>query len=158
MAARSPYSHYQRVMRTSMTFSPGGVQIAISQKLRMLMTSTNSGWRSIALRGGAASGSLAEGHILLTVFRKTREGVQRADVDRDPGEKTCQADHDMNDHPPFRRNADAGHSRWKTSRPGASRRPVTPASTRVRAGGPGPALGRPAPGHPQGVGTSRRRK
>ena len=34
--------------------------------------------------------------ILLTVFRKAREGVQRADVDRAiRSKKTCQAEHDM---------------------------------------------------------------
>jgi Phage derived protein Gp49-like (DUF891) len=44
--------------------------------------------------------------ILITVFRKTREGVQRADVDRAiRAKKTCQAEHDMTITHQFERNA-----------------------------------------------------
>ena len=43
--------------------------------------------------------------ILLTVFRKTRDGVQRADVDRAVrAKKTCQAEHDMASTHSFERN------------------------------------------------------
>jgi hypothetical protein len=44
--------------------------------------------------------------ILLTVFRKTREGVQKADVDRAVRvKKTCQAEHDSTITHPFERDA-----------------------------------------------------
>jgi hypothetical protein len=44
--------------------------------------------------------------ILLTVFRKTREGVQKADVDRAVrAKKICQAGHDMTITCLFERNA-----------------------------------------------------
>jgi hypothetical protein len=44
--------------------------------------------------------------ILLTVFRKTREGTQRADVDRAVrAKKICQAEHDMTITHDFEGNA-----------------------------------------------------
>jgi hypothetical protein len=44
--------------------------------------------------------------ILLTVFQKTRDGVQKADVDRAVrAKKTCELDHDMMITHYFERNA-----------------------------------------------------
>jgi hypothetical protein len=44
--------------------------------------------------------------LLLAVFRKTRDGVQKADVDRTVrAKKTCQAEHDMTITHDFERNA-----------------------------------------------------
>jgi hypothetical protein len=43
--------------------------------------------------------------ILLTVFRKTRDGVQKADVERAVrAKKTCSAEHDMTITHDFERN------------------------------------------------------
>ncbi len=100
-----PYRHYQRVMRNVDDFLVTG-GVPDSDHIKKLQDADDM-WRSIALRGESASGSLrARVIILLTVFRKTREGVQKADVDRAiRSEKTCQAEHDMTITHHFERNA-----------------------------------------------------
>jgi hypothetical protein len=103
-----PYSHFQRVMRNVddyLVFGgvPDGDHV---KKLQGADDVTNCGSRSIALRGGSASGNPGPVIILLTVSRKTRESVQKADVDRAVRtKKNCQAEHDMTITHLFERNA-----------------------------------------------------
>jgi hypothetical protein len=103
------YSHYQRVMRSVDDYLvtggvPDGNHVKKLQdtddlhELRVALDRTT--WRiSFWKPGGQVI-------ILLTVFRKTREGVQRADVDRAVRTKRiCQAEHDMTITRHFERNA-----------------------------------------------------
>ena len=93
-----PYSHYQRVMRNVDDYLitggvPDGDHVKKLQdaedvhELRVALDRTT--WRiSFWKPGGQVI-------ILLTVFRKTREGAQKADVNRAVrAKKTCQAEHD----------------------------------------------------------------
>ncbi|WP_106399422.1 type II toxin-antitoxin system RelE/ParE family toxin [Actinocorallia populi] len=94
-----PYGHYQRVMRNvDDHLVTGGVADGDHVKklkdadgvheLRVVLDHTT--WRITFWKPGKRL------IILLTVFRKTREGVQRADVDRAiRAKKTCQAYHDL---------------------------------------------------------------
>ena len=104
-----PYSHYQRVMRNVDDYLvtggvPDGDHVKKLQdvddvyELRIALDRTT--WR---ISFWKTQGQVI---ILLTVFRKTREGVQRADVDRAVRMKeTCQAEHDMTITHHFERNA-----------------------------------------------------
>jgi len=104
-----PYSHYQRVMRNVDDYLvtsgvPDGDHVKKLQdvddvyELRIALDRTT--WR---ISFWKPQGQVI---ILLTVFRKTREGVQRADVDRAVRmKKTCQAEHDMTITHHFERNA-----------------------------------------------------
>ncbi len=104
-----PYGHYQRVMRNVDDYLvtgavPDGDHVKKLQdaddvyELRVALDRTT--WRiSFWKPGGQVI-------ILPTVFRKTREGVQKADVDRAVRtKKTCQAEHDMTITRLFERNA-----------------------------------------------------
>jgi len=104
-----PYSHYQRVMRNAGDYLvtggvPDGDHVKKLQgandvyELRVALDRTT--WRiSFWKPGGRVI-------ILLTAFRKTREGTQRADVDRAVrAKKACQAEHDMTITHHFERNA-----------------------------------------------------
>jgi phage-related protein len=104
-----PYGHYQRVMRNVDDYLvaggvPDGDHVKKLQdaddvyELRVPLDRTT--WRiSFWKPGGQAI-------ILLTIFRKTREGVQKADVDRAiRAKKMCQAGHDMTITHYFERNA-----------------------------------------------------
>jgi phage-related protein len=109
-----PYGHYQRVMYQRVMRNAddylvtGGVPDSDHveklqdaddlYELRVALDRTT--WRiSFWKPGGRVI-------ILLTVFRKTREGTQRADVDRAVrAKKACQAEHDMTITHHFERNA-----------------------------------------------------
>jgi Phage derived protein Gp49-like (DUF891) len=104
-----PYSHYQRVMRNVDDYLvTGGVPDGYHvKKLREAedvyeprVALDRTTWRITFWKPGG------EVIILLTVFRKTREGVQRADVDRAIRiKKTCQTEHDMSTTHYFEKNA-----------------------------------------------------
>ena len=104
-----PYSYYQRVMRNVDDYLvTGGVpdgdhvkklQVADDvYELRVALDRTT--WRiSFWKPGGRVI-------ILLTVFRKTREGAQKSDVDRAVrAKRTCQAEHEMTITHQFERSA-----------------------------------------------------
>jgi len=104
-----PFSHYQRVMRNVDDYLvTGGVPDGDHAKklqdadgvceLRVALDRTT--WRiSFWKPGGQVI-------ILLTVFRRTRDGAQKADVDRAVrARKTCQAEHDMTITHDFERSA-----------------------------------------------------
>jgi len=104
-----PYSHYQRVMRNVDDYLvtggvPDGDHVKKLQdadgvyELRVALDRTT--WRISFWKPG--------GHviILLTVFRKTREGAQKSDVDQAVRSKrTCQAVHDLTMTHEFERKA-----------------------------------------------------
>lgn len=104
-----PYGHYQRVMRNVDDYLvTGGVPDGDHVKklkdaddvyeLRVALDRTT--WRISCWKPGG------QVIILLTVFRKTREGVQKADVDRAVrAKKICQAEHDSTVTHLFERNA-----------------------------------------------------
>ena len=104
-----PYGHYQRVMRNVDDYLvTGGVPDGDHAKklkdaddvyeLRVALDRTT--WR---ISYWKPRGQVI---ILLTVFRKTREGVQKADVDRAVrAKKICQAEHDSTITHLFERNA-----------------------------------------------------
>jgi hypothetical protein len=104
-----PYSHYQRVMRNVDDFLvTGGVpdgdhvkKLQDADDIYELRVALDRTTRRISFwKPGARV------IILLTVFRKTCEGVQRADVDGAiRAKKTCQADHDMTITHHFERSA-----------------------------------------------------
>jgi phage-related protein len=94
-----PYGHYQRVMRSVDDYLvtggvPDGDHVKKLQdadglyELRVALDRTT--WRiSFWKPGGRVI-------VLLTVFQKTRDDVQRADVDRaDRAMRTCRTKHDM---------------------------------------------------------------
>jgi hypothetical protein len=104
-----PFSHYQRVMRNADDYLitggvPDGDHVKKLQdaddvyELRVALDRTT--WRiSFWKPGGQVI-------ILLTVFRKTRDGAQKANVDRAVrARKTCQAEHDMTITHDFERKA-----------------------------------------------------
>jgi Phage derived protein Gp49-like (DUF891) len=94
-----PYIHYQRVMRNVDDYLvtggvPDGDHVKKLQdtddvyELRVALDRTT--WRISFWKPGSQI------IILLTVFRKTREGVQKPDVDRAVrAKRTCQAEHEM---------------------------------------------------------------
>jgi phage-related protein len=104
-----PYGHYQRVMRNVDDYLvtggiPDGHHVKKLQdaddvyELRVPLDRTT--WR---ISFWKAEGRLI---ILLTVFRKTREGAQKSDVDRAVrGKATCQAEHARTITRQFERNA-----------------------------------------------------
>lgn len=114
-----PYSHYQRVMRNADDYLvtggvPDGDHVKKLQdandvyELRVALDRTT--WRiSFWKPGGRVI-------ILLTVFRKTREGTQKSRCGpRRPGEEGLPGRTRHDDHPPLRKERMmAGHSRWKT--------------------------------------------
>lgn len=103
-----PFSHYQRVMRNVDDYLvtggvPDGNHVKKLQdaddvyELRVALDRTT--WRICFWKPGG------QVITLLTVFRKTRDGVQKADVDRAVrAKKTCQAEHDMTITHDFERN------------------------------------------------------
>jgi putative component of toxin-antitoxin plasmid stabilization module len=103
-----PHDHYQRVMRNADDYlTTGGVPDGHHVKklqdadglyeLRVALDRTT--WRITFWKPG---GLLI---ILLTVFQKTRDGVQRADVDRAiQAMKNCHAKHDRTITHDFERN------------------------------------------------------
>lgn len=103
-----PYAHYQRVMRNADDYLvtggvPDGHHVKKLQdadglyELRVALDRTT--WRITFWKPG---GLLI---ILLTVFQKTRNGVQKADVDRAfQAMKTCRAGHAKETVHDFERN------------------------------------------------------
>jgi phage-related protein len=104
-----PYGHYQRVMRNVDDYlvtggMPDDDHVKKLQdaddvyELRVALDRAT--WRISSWKAGGRV------IILLTVFRKTREGAQKADVDRAVrSKKICQAGHDMTITRHFERNA-----------------------------------------------------
>ena len=129
-----PYSHYQRVMRNADDYLvtggvPDGDHVKKLQdandvyELRVALDRTT--WRiSFWKPGGRVI-------ILLTVFRKTREGTQKSRCGpRRPGEEGLPGRTRHDDHPPLRKERMmAGHSRWKTLQASRRWRPATLLST-----------------------------
>jgi phage-related protein len=104
-----PYNYYQRVMRNVDDYLvtggvPDGDHVKKLQdaddvyELRVPLDRTT--WRiSFWKPGGRVI-------LLLTVFRKTREGAQKSDVDRAVrAKRICQAEHEMTITHQFERNA-----------------------------------------------------